>query len=152
VTRSFLLPPAAILLSAALLITACGGEGTAGSQDTPTALPAGVSVGIVAPKDGETIGVDVVLQVEATGIEIAPASLGQSGAAHYHVFVDKEPVAEGEVVPSGNDIYHLTDPTLELTLRPEEHTITVVLGDNDHRRLPGVAPATVTFTTEREGN
>ena len=114
--------------------------------ETPAAE---ASVEIVAPEDGSTVSSPVTLEVSASGVEIAPAADAVEGAAHYHAFVDVEPVAEGEVVPTEEGvIFHFGSDTQELELEPGEHTVTVVLGDNSHTRLADVAEASVTFTVE----
>jgi len=120
--------------------TAADGEPTAAGE---------LSVEILAPEDGATVASPVTLEVSASGVEIAGAADVVEGAAHYHAFVDQDPVAEGEAVPSEDDaIIHFADDSVELELEPGEHTVTVVLGDNSHIRHAGVAEAAVTFTVE----
>ncbi len=133
-----------------------GGDATATEVmvDTPvptevSGTPAAASVEIVAPADGSTVSSPVTLEVSASGVEISPAGDAVEGAAHFHAFVDQEPVAEGEAVPQDTEgIFHFATGTLDLELEPGEHTVTVVLGDNTHVRLADAAPAVVTFTVE----
>src|SRR5206468_765035 len=58
-------------------------------------------------------------------------------AAHYHIWVDKNPfTAAGKVIPSDEEgVYHFTSNTLQLNLPPGRHTIILALGDNSHVRL-----------------
>jgi len=135
------------LLVAALAIAAVGcDDDEDGNGDEPADE---VSVEILAPEAGATVAGPVTIEVSASGVEIAGAGDLVEGAAHYHAFVDQDPVAEGEVVPSEEDaIIHFAAGTQELELEPGEHTVTVVLGSNDHIRLAGVPAATVTFTVE----
>lgn len=155
--RRWLIVLVALLLAALALGAVSCGDGEDGAGETATATEAGgqptppgnVSAEIVAPQAGATVPRPVILEVRSSGVQIAPASQQVPGAAHYHAFVDREPVAEGEVSPSGEGIYHFTEGSVEiLRLEEGEHTITVVLGDNEHVRLEGVPAASVTFTAE----
>jgi len=87
------------------------------------------------------------LRVQATGIQIAAASEQVPGAAHFPAFVDRDPVPEGQQIPTATDIYHFTD-SVQIRASPGPHTLTVVLGDNDHMRLRGAPTATVSFTVQ----
>lgn len=133
-----------------LLAIVAGGCGS--SKRTPTATvvtaPTGsgpIVLEIVSPAAGSTVTNPFTVDFRASGIQIAPASQGVPGAAHFHVLVDHEPVAEGTVIPSGTGIFHTTETSLELREAIGEHTITVLLGDNAHRRLRSEPIATVTF-------
>lgn len=120
------------------------------ATDTADGTPAaGASVEITAPQAADTVSSPVTLEVSASGAQISPAGDAVEGAAHFHAFVDQEPVAEGEVVPQDTDgVFHFATATVDLELEPGEHTVTVVLGDNTHVRLADAAPAVVTFTVE----
>lgn len=153
------------LLAAAFAVsaTACGkdnkgatatatlpaAEATATAPAASTTPQAAASVVIGYPAAGDTVSSPVTLAVSASGIEIAKATDAVSGAAHFHAFVDLDPVAEGETVPQDTPgIFHFATDTLDLDLAAGEHTVTVVLGDNTHVRLEYVPAATVTFTVE----
>lgn len=119
---------------------------TPAADETPDAE---ASIAITAPLDGDTTSSPVTLEVTASGVEIAAAGDAVEGAGHFHAFVDQEPVAEGEAIPQETDgIFHFATGSLDLELEPGEHTVTVILGNNAHLRLAGVAPAVVTFTVE----
>lgn len=121
---------------------------TATATPSPSPTAAG-SVEIVAPIEGDTVSSPATLEVNASGITIAPAADAVEGAAHFHAFVDVDPVAEGAAIPQDTaGIFHFATNALELELEPGEHTVTVVLGSNSHIRLAGVDPATVTFTVQ----
>ena len=135
---------------------ACGGQSgvatTATTATTPdgTASAGGITLQILAPAEGATVTNPFTLRVEATGIQIAPASAQVPGAAHYHAFLDADPVAEGKLIPSGAGIFHFTDP-VQLRAGAGEHSVTVVLGDNGHVRLKGAPAAKVTFSVGPNG-
>jgi hypothetical protein len=131
---------------------ACGGGSSAtaplASTATvagPTGTPGPITLQIISPAEGENFVGPVTLNVQATGIQIAAASQRVVGAAHFHAFLDEDPVAEGKLIPSGPGIFHFTDP-VQLQAGLSQHKVIVVLGDNDHIRLKGAPTAEVTFT------
>jgi hypothetical protein len=96
------------------------------------------SVSISSPADGAEVNGNVVpLAVAAKSIEIKAADGDKSGkSGHYHVFVDKDPGASGEVIPKEPGIIHAaTSPVTVAGLKPGEHTLTVVLGNGAHERI-----------------
>lgn len=135
------------MMALALVSAGCGG----GSRNSATpgavaTLSGPISLTITSPTEDANVTNPFVLSVQATGIQIAPASERVPGAAHYHAFLDATPVAEVEVIPTKSGIFHFTDPLTDMLVLPGEHTITVVLGDNDHVRLRGVPTAQVHFS------
>jgi len=94
-------------------------------------------------------GNSLTLGVKARGIEIRPADGDTSGrTGHYHVFVDREPVDIGEVIPQGPGIIHAAKaPVKVYGLTEGEHTFAVVLGDGAHRRIDtdSIVETTVEF-------
>ena len=107
---------------------------------SPSATP--VVVSIQSPADGAEIGGNVVsVAVEAKGIDVKAPDGDRSGkTGHYHVFVDKEPVAVGQVIPMEAGVIHsATQPIVVSGLSVGEHTLTVVMGNGAHERLPGDA-------------
>ena len=159
--KRWLLLGATLLMAVlAVAFVACGDDEDEEVEATPTTAeeietpPAetpevAASVQIVAPAEGDTVTSPVTLEVSASGVEIAAASDAVEGAAHFHVFVDQDASAEGEVMPQDTEgIFHFGTETYDLELEPGEHTVTVVLGDNSHVRLADVLEATVTFTVQ----
>ena len=147
-------PPVLLALLAIALapaVVACGGgEGaaptaTAPATAGPTGTPGAITLTIVSPEEGANVTNSFTVRAQATGVQIAAASEGVPGAAHFHAFLDQEPVAEGELIPSGAGIFHFTD-SAGLRAGSGQHTIVVVLGDNDHVRLEGAPTARVTVT------
>lgn len=139
---------AASALVLCLALSACGGGGKSEKKATPsptatqTAPP---SLSIVSPKDGEAIGGNVVqLDMQAENIKIVKADGDTSGrSGHYHVFIDRDPVPEGSIIPQEPGIIHSADdPILVTGLPVGEHNLRVVLGDGTHKRL-GTAEAAV---------
>ncbi len=107
-------------------------------------------VRITSPENGAEVTSPVTVTIIAEGIAIAPASEGQTGAAHYVVGVDgaNGSLIVGEVVGRGQEgegIYQYAAGSTELELEPGEHTVSVNLADNDDV-LTDDALVSVTFT------
>jgi len=154
-------PAALAALAAALLLATagCGGGGDGGGDastattvapvaTTPTTKGPPTVLAIVSPAAGTEIKGNVVtLDVTSSGITITAADGDTSGhTGHYHVFVDREPVEPGEVIPVAADIIHTTaDPIVITGLHVGPHRLTVIYGDGTHRRI-GVTEAATSFT------
>lgn len=95
-------------------------------------------VGVLAESRVEGDSVELRLTPPA-GFEIVAADGDTSGeSGHYHVFVDRDPVKPGSVIPKADDIIHSTDNPITVTgLKPGRHRFVVVLGDGEHRRIGG---------------
>jgi hypothetical protein len=121
------------LAVAGLLAGACGDkiETDAGPNEAALVHISGPPVGTVVE------GNVVTLKVSATGVRIVKADGDTSGrTAHYHVFIDRPPVAAGAVIPKARDIVHTAVAPIQLTgLTEGAHQISVVLGDGAHHRL-----------------
>ena len=111
----------------------------------------GPSLSIASPKNTSTVqGNIVTLQLDVKGIKIVKAADGDTSGknGHFHVFVDKDPVAPGTVVPKEAGIIHTTDDPITITgLGIGEHTFKVVFGDSTHTRI-GDAVASVTVSVK----
>jgi Domain of unknown function (DUF4399) len=137
-----------MLLAAALLVlgAACNKSESptmVAPNGSPTsAPPAAVSVSMSSPADGAEIGGNVVsVAAEAKGIEIKAADGDRTGkTGHFHVFVDKEPVAPGVLIPMEAGVIHsATTPIAVSGLPVGEHTLTVVMGNGAHERIGDAA-------------
>lgn len=107
------------------------------------------SVEITSPEDGASVaGGTVELKILVTGITIVAADGDSSGkTGHFHVFVDREPMGVGEVMPKDADIVHsAANPVVISGLTPGTHELTVVLGDGNHRRIAAEALDQLTVT------
>ena len=107
------------------------------------------SISMLHAKDPTKKGNSLTLGVKARGVEIKPADGDTSGkTGHFHVFIDREPIPVGDVIPQGEGIVHAAKTPIKLYgLSKGEHTFTVVLGDGAHRRIAteSVVEATVDF-------
>lgn len=97
--------------------------------------PAGASVLIVSPKDGETVGQDVLVKFGAKGIDIKPAGDTTPHTGHHHLLIDVAELPPGDA-PIPNDATHKhygkaqTEDTIHLT--PGDHTLQLELADMAH--------------------
>lgn len=135
---------AVVLVALALVAAGCGDD------DKKAAAPPQVQLRIASPAANEQIAGNVVdLLVSATGVEIKKADNDTSGkSGHYHVFVDREPVAVGQSIPKEPGIVHSPDNPIRITgLSVGTHKLTVVLGDGAHTRIKNVSSSrTVNIT------
>jgi hypothetical protein len=132
-----------------LVGAACGrSDSPTISGPSPSPTPAvEVGVTISSPADGTEAGGNVVaVELGATGVQIKSPDGDTSGTTgHFHIFVDREPTPEGQVVPMEPGIVHAAVAPVTLTgLAPGEHTITAALGNGVHERIgPPSAPVKV---------
>lgn len=121
----------ATLAVAGLALGGCATKKTEAEGGTD----ASVAVGMKAP---EEVGGNVVtLDLTAKDVEIVKADGDTSGkTGHFHVFIDREPVAAGAVIPKEAGIVHSVDAATKITgLSAGEHTFAVVLGNGAHQRI-----------------
>jgi hypothetical protein len=92
----------------------------------------------------------VTIPVTVKGIEIVKADGDTSGdSGHFHVFIDREPLEVGEVIPKEAGIVHTTDQPIKVYgLTKGEHTLTVVVGDGAHKRFGEDLEDSVTVNVE----
>jgi hypothetical protein len=147
------------LVAAAMLVAAaaCGGSTT--PQPEESAAPAadashaehaasGISrVFFVQPKDGDTIGPDAKIEFGSEQFAIAAVPPGEitaeqvrPGTGHYHLAVDAPCLPAGEIIPKADPWVHFGTGanTAETTLKPGTHTLTVQIGDDQHRTIEGL--------------
>lgn len=137
------------LFATALLLVlsgaACGGSETA----KPAATPSGPSIEVADPP-ANVAGNVVTLPVTVRGIGVVKADGDTSGkTGHFHVFIDREPVAVGASIPKDKGIVHSADNPIKLYgLTTGPHTATVVMGDGAHTRILGDVAEQMTFTVD----
>lgn len=143
----------ALAAVAIALLAACGDDDKPlATSDTTTAPAASnaASLSIVAPTAGTAVKGNVVsLDVTSSGLTIIKADGDKSGkSGHYHVFIDRDPVAAGAVIPVEAGVVHSADDPIVLSgLGVGAHRLAVVLGDGAHARL-GTTVAETTVTVQ----
>lgn len=90
-----------------------------------------------ASATSSVVGNVVLITVTNTVATIVKADGDTSGkTGHFHVFIDREPVAAGVAIPKEAGIVHSTDNPIKITgLKVGKHTFVVVLGDGTHTRI-----------------
>jgi hypothetical protein len=143
---------AAVSTAVLFALAGCGGDAApppaaTGDESQPATEDEaeGPTLEVTSPRGGAVLEGNVVsLQLDGSGVEIVSADGDTSGTTgHYHVFVDRDPVAAGEAIPKEAGIVHSTDNPVVLTgLAVGQHRLVVVYGDGTHTRI-GEAQAEV---------
>lgn len=93
----------------------------------------------VEPEDGATVTSPVELEFGAENFTIEPVGDGEihEGAGHYHIGVDADCLEPGIVIPEAAPWVHFGDGSnqIEMQLPPGETTLTLQIGDGEHRTL-----------------
>lgn len=124
-----------------LLLGACGnddGQTAKPAATTASSAALEVSLEILSPAPGTVLKGNVArLEISAKGIQIVKADGDTSGlTGHFHVFIDRDPVAPGAVIPKEAGVVHTAENPITLPgLGVGEHRLAMVLGDGVHRRL-----------------
>jgi hypothetical protein len=140
--------------------TPLSGQGAGSDRSGTSAAAVSPVVTLVFPVDGASVGSPVRVEVRVTGTTLKAPAEGDSSARHLHYFIDADPAAvmgPGEPVPVGRqNIIHTPETSQTVDLPPGEHTVWVVLTDNNHVPLSAVPVArarfTVTGTPARTGD
>lgn len=117
-----------------------------------TPATAGAEVYFISPKDGETVGRDVVVRFGLKGMGVAPAGIQVDKTGHHHLLIDAELPAD-MAVPLANDAQHRHfgggQTEVALTLEPGTHTLQLVLGDYLHVPFdPPIVSPKITITVK----
>lgn len=129
----------------------------ASAGETPS--PAGAKVYFVNLKDGTTVSSPVKVIFGLSGMGVAPAGIEKEGTGHHHLFIDRPPLGQG---PDGKDELDANIPSddnhkhfgkgqteISLELSPGQHTLQLVLGDQNHiPHGPPVASDVITITVK----
>src|SRR5262245_41667091 len=123
---------------AALLVVGIAACGAAFAQAPRTGGPTpsgpGAEVYFIDLKDGATVPAKLKLYFGLRNMGVAPAGSDRENSGHHHLLVDTELPALNQPIP--NDFNHLHFGTgqteAEITLKPGEHTLQLLMGDKDH--------------------
>jgi len=110
------------------------------------------TVKIVSPANGATLSGPVKVVLQATGVEIVPATVERPGTGHHHLFVDHDLTAVDDTMPRGvTGILHLGRGQTEFvldSLKPGPHRVIAVVGNWKHIPLNPLVVDTVRFTVK----
>ncbi|MEP6897291.1 MAG: DUF4399 domain-containing protein [Rhodanobacter sp.] len=100
-----------------------------------TQAPGDAAVYIISPRDGATVGQEVLVRFGLKGMGVAPAGVVKEHTGHHHLLVDVKdlPVA-GQPIPKDDNHLHFGGGQTETTLKlkPGTHTLQLELGDSNH--------------------
>ncbi len=129
---------------------ACAGsersETNDGAASTARADETRVEAVIATPMSGDTIAESFTLMLETRNLVLRPAGTVEAGTGHHHLFIDRDIVAEGTIIPAEPGIVHLGAAQSEHAfenLTSGAHIIVAVLGDHEHRRIADAKTDTV---------
>ena len=109
-------------------------------------------VKIAAPANGATVSGPVKVVLQATGVEIVPATDERSGTGHHHLFVDHDLTPVDDTTPRGvTGILHLGRGQTEFvldSLAPGPHRVIAVVANWKHISLKPLVVDTVRFTVK----
>jgi hypothetical protein len=118
-------------LLAALTVLAIASPVAACAQAAPPAP----EIYFRAPADGATVAptFDVLFGLRNYGV--APAGLQYPNTGHFHILINVEPPATGEIITADSLHRHYGAGQIEtkLTLAPGTYTLRLVLADHEHR-------------------
>ncbi len=129
-------------------------EWTVAQEDAPpkVASPEGATVYFAAPLNGETVSSPFLVRFGLTGMGVAPSGIEYENTGHHHIVVDHETPPLDFYLPTGEDwLLHYGGGQTEamVELAPGEHTLQLILGDQDHLpHDPAVISETITITVE----
>ncbi len=155
--RRFGSAPIAVSALAALWLAGCAtqeattdNEEPAADATAPAAQPAPTGGSGRMPEvlftnleEGGTYGTSVEIIFDTNSFDIVPVvdpPVVRPGEGHYHLAVDVDCVAAGEIIPPGTPSYiHFGDGSDRITMQfePGEHRLCLQVADGEHRVFDG---------------
>lgn len=88
-----------------------------------------------APADGATVPTTFPLAFGLRNYGVAPATVNLANTGHFHVLINVEAPAPGQLIPADSLHRHFGAGQIEttLTLAPGTYTLRLVLGDYEHK-------------------
>ncbi len=130
-----------IIVSIALaMVCACSGHEAAVEPLDEVQLSVSARAGgtpmieVLEPLNGASVTSPFVVRVSTENVALAAAGRTLDGEGHWHVMVDGECLAPGEVIPKDDNHLHVGsgDDQAEFDLAPGRHDLCVQLGDGFH--------------------
>ena len=126
---------------------------TASSTVTPTSVMsdaiASPSVRFVEPHNGDIVTSPFNVEMAAQGLTVEPAGEIHAGAGHFHILIDTDFIAPGELLPFDESHLHFGkgQTTATLDLKPGVHVLRLQFANGAHIALAGDEyRATITVT------
>lgn len=131
-----------------VLLALCVLAGSAAAQQPS---PPGAKVYFIEPKDGATVSNPVHVVMGLRGMGIAPAGVEKENTGHHHLIVDTVFTELEYSIPADDNHRHfgLGQTEAEITLPPGNHTLYLILGDENHiPHKPPVISEKITITVK----
>jgi hypothetical protein len=134
--RSATFRSAVVSIFSIIICSAVAGTAIAQTKPTggPTSSPAGATVYFIDIKDGATLAPKATIHFGLRGMGLAPAGIERQNSGHHHLLIDTDLPPLNEPIP--NDFNHLHfgngQTEAEISLPPGEHTLQLLLGDQNH--------------------
>jgi len=100
-----------------------------------SSAPAAPEIYFRAPADGATLPRTFAVEFGLRNYGVAPAGVRLANTGHFHILINVEPPATGEIIPADSLHRHFGAGQIEtmLTLAPGTYTLRLVLADADHK-------------------
>jgi hypothetical protein len=106
----------------------------------PTCSAPGAEVYFVDLKDGAAVPATAKLYFGLRNMGVAPAGADRENSGHHHLLIDADLPPLDQPIPSDFNHLHFGagQAEAEITLKPGEHTLQLLVGDKDH--IPHTPP------------
>ncbi|MEZ5565770.1 MAG: DUF4399 domain-containing protein [Gammaproteobacteria bacterium] len=116
-----------------------------------TPAPAGASVSILSPRNGDEVTSPVKVVFDIQGMVLAPAGDPTPDSGHHHLLIDTPLPDLSQPIPADDQHIHFgkAQTEAEVTLTPGTHTLQLLLGDTHHvPHNPPVMSTPITITVK----
>jgi hypothetical protein len=98
------------------------------------AAPVGAALYIANLRNGMVVSSPVKVAFGLSGMGVAPAGVEKAGTGHHHLLIDVNAWDANAPLPATDNIRHFGGGQTEtsLDLKPGQHTLQLVLGDQNH--------------------
>ena len=136
-----------------LVATACTASEQTPAADSAAATTAAApaadpAVRIVSPADGDTVSLPFTVRLEATGVEVIPATgTAEAGKGHHHLVIDGDAPTDSLPLPAAPVVIHMGNGANERvldSLSAGPHRIIAIFATGDHVPLTTVKRDTIT--------
>jgi len=118
---------------------------------TPAAAQAAATPEIFfrSPANGDVVPPTFAVVFGLRNYGVAPAGVNLSSTGHFHILINVEPPAVGQVIPADSLHRHFGAGQIEtqLSLAPGTYTLRLVLADHEHKVIgPALNSRPITIT------
>jgi hypothetical protein len=115
------------------------------------AAPPEAKVYFVNLRNGSVVSSPVKVVFGLSGMGVAPAGVEKAGTGHHHLLVDASEVDVNNPLPTSDQVRHfgLGQTETSVALQPGQHTLQLLLGDQNHiPHHPVVLSERITITVK----